>query len=91
MLKKTMSAGPKVTEFAVGEPTVTDVTYRVDPTVCEAYGMCIDVAGDIFDGDDWGYARSVKNGKLTPAERARAEEAYRICPVKAIRRLSGNH
>lgn len=70
------------------DPPVETVSYRVDPTVCEAYGICFDVAGDIFDGDDWGYAKAVRTKGLTAAERARAEEAFRLCPVKAIRRLT---
>ena len=70
------------------DPPVETVSYRVDPTVCEAYGICFDVAGDIFDSDDWGYAKAVRTRELTAAERARAEEAFRLCPVKAIRRLT---
>lgn len=76
------------TEGISVEPTGFEVSYRVDPTVCEAYGVCLEVAEDIFDADDWGYAQTTKTGLLSPSERARAEKAYQECPVKAIRRLN---
>ncbi|NMI01871.1 ferredoxin [Pseudonocardia acidicola] len=59
---------------------------RVDPTKCQAYGTCAEVAPDLFQLDPWGYAQA-RRRDLTDGEAASAEAAIKICPVKAIRLL----
>lgn len=90
MLNKTMAVVDEDNNSALDQEGGAEVTYRVDPTVCEAYGICTEVAGDIFDTDEWGYAQIAKIGQLTASERACAEKAFLECPVKAIKRLHSN-
>lgn len=56
----------------------------VDATRCEAYGLCVEVAPDLFELDDFGYASPRGTGEV-PADRIEAaKEAVAICPIRAI-------
>ena len=60
----------------------------VDGTKCQGYGLCAEIAPDLFDLDDFGYAAATGDGplhdpQLEPARRAAAE-----CPAAAVRLLS---
>ncbi|MEJ3654401.1 ferredoxin [Actinomycetes bacterium KLBMP 9759] len=59
----------------------------VDGTRCAAYALCYDLAPDVFDLDDFGYA--VATEEDVPADRVQVtEEAIEACPAQAIRRLA---
>jgi ferredoxin len=56
----------------------------VDPTKCDAYGLCVETAPDLFELDDFGYA-SVAGGGDVPEDRAEAARAaVQGCPAGAI-------
>lgn len=56
----------------------------VDATRCEAYGLCVAVAEDLFDLDDFGYASASGDGEVSPDRVEAAREAVASCPVRAI-------
>lgn len=60
---------------------------QVDSTKCDAYGLCADVAPQVFELDDFGYAAVRGDGVVQDEAKAPAEEAIRACPVQAIRLL----
>jgi ferredoxin len=60
------------------------VRARVDPTKCQGYAICAELAPGRFTLDDWGYAQAVA-ADVPDAEADAVEEAVRECPVKAIR------
>jgi len=56
----------------------------VDPTKCDAYGLCVETAPDLFELDDFGYASAASDGRV-PEERAEAARAaVKACPAGAI-------
>lgn len=56
----------------------------IDPVACDAYGYCAELLPELVGLDEWGYP--VVDGEPLPAELvARAEEAARHCPRRAIR------
>ena len=56
----------------------------IDPVACDAYGYCAELLPELVGLDEWGYP--VVDGEPIPAELvARAEEAVRHCPRRAIR------
>jgi ferredoxin len=61
---------------------------RVDPTKCQGYGTCAEVAQTLFVLDEWGYAQSIARDLRGSAEESAAEAAIEACPVRAVRRLS---
>jgi ferredoxin len=57
------------------------VKLTVDPTKCDAYGLCASAAPDLFELDDFGYA----SGGEVPEDRVEAaRDAVRTCPAGAI-------
>lgn len=60
---------------------------QVDSTKCDAYGLCVDSAPQVFELDDFGYAVARSGGVVAEEDRAAAEEAIKACPVQAIRVL----
>jgi len=56
----------------------------LDPTVCDAHGLCAELAPELITLDDWGYpivdGRPVEGELLEHARRAVA-----ACPVMALR------
>ncbi|MCW2950988.1 MAG: ferredoxin reductase [Conexibacter sp.] len=57
---------------------------KVDPTKCEGFGICAELAPQVFELDEWGYA-AVLGGRDVPAA---LEDAVRraagACSVAAI-------
>lgn len=51
---------------------------------CEANGMCVDIAPDVFELDDDDQL-TVHEEQVVPARRAQLEQAARMCPRAAIR------
>ncbi|MFI6907032.1 ferredoxin [Nonomuraea sp. NPDC050394] len=59
---------------------------NVDGTKCAAYALCVEIAPQVFDLDDFGYAVATRED--VPAElEAATGEAIEACPAQAIRRL----
>jgi ferredoxin len=56
----------------------------VDLELCQGHAQCEDVAPDIFEVDDNGFARVLSDSPGESARR-RVEEAVRRCPADAIR------
>ncbi|MDT2006146.1 ferredoxin [Rhodococcus opacus] len=65
--------------------TKTDAEVEIDRDVCQAYGVCAQIAPEVYELDDDGYVMLVGNGTVTPALLGRAREAADACPVRAIR------
>jgi len=57
---------------------------HVDPTACQAYGLCTETAPDLVDLDEWGYA-SARDGDVPPAAVDAARAAVAGCPNLALR------
>jgi ferredoxin len=56
----------------------------VDPTKCEGFGICAELAPQVFELDEWGYA-AVTGGGEVPAElEAVVRRAAGACSVRAI-------
>ena len=60
---------------------------QVDSTKCDAYGICVENAPEVFEIDDFGYASARGDGVVPEAARSAVEEAIAACPVAAIRIL----
>lgn len=58
---------------------------QVDSTKCDAYGLCVDSAPQVFELDDFGYATARNGGVVPEGQEAAAEAAIKACPVQAIR------
>lgn len=65
------------------------VQVDVDSSACEATGLCVDVAPELFRYGGEGFAEAVH--AIVPSDLAdRAAEAADLCPTRAIRlRLRG--
>ncbi|MCW2759720.1 MAG: hypothetical protein JWO46_3466 [Nocardioidaceae bacterium] len=59
---------------------------RVDPVKCQGYAVCGEVAPRHFSFDDWGFAQATPVD-IDDQSIDAVEEAVRICPVGAIRRV----
>lgn len=57
---------------------------RVDPTSCQAYGLCQEKAPDLIELDEWGYA-SVARPDVPAGSEDAARAAVEICPNLAVR------
>jgi ferredoxin len=56
---------------------------RVDSAKCDGYGRCVEIAPDLFELDEWGYA-SALDGEVPPDQEDLAAQAARECPVAAV-------
>jgi ferredoxin len=56
----------------------------VDGARCRGHGRCREIAGELFDADDQGYARAASGGRVPPGLEARARRAAANCPESAI-------
>ncbi|WP_426243606.1 ferredoxin [Nocardioides sp. LHG3406-4] len=57
----------------------------VDSTKCEAYGTCAEIAPEVFELDDFGYAAALADGVVPAEHEDVARKALEACPVRAIR------
>lgn len=57
---------------------------RVDPTKCQGYGRCVEIASELFELDEWGYASARLEGDVPSTLVDAAREAVRECPAQAI-------
>lgn len=59
---------------------------RVNPTKCQGYGVCIELAPDNFVRDDWGLVQAAQ-GDIDPDDLPAVFGAVTQCPISAIRWL----
>jgi len=61
---------------------------RLDPTVCDAHGFCVEILPELFTLDEWGYPL-LNTGTLVTAVPKdlvnAAKKAVAACPVAALR------
>ncbi len=60
------------------------IRVRVDGDKCQGHNRCMQVAAELFDVDDYGYAHELNDGALTPELEEKARLAIRNCPERAI-------
>ena len=60
---------------------------RVDPTACQAYGLCHEQAPSLIDLDEWGYAQ-IKPADVTESTVDTARAAVASCPNAALKLAS---
>lgn len=58
---------------------------RVDGDKCQGHNRCLQVAAELFDVDDLGYAHELNDGVLSPELEEKARLAVKNCPERAIR------
>ena len=56
----------------------------VDQDICAGYGTCVEVAPDLFELDDWGYATVADGGEVPDDQQELARDAAMQCPMNAI-------
>ena len=56
----------------------------VDPTKCDAYGLCAEAAPDLFELDDFGYASVTLDGDVPEGRLEEARGLVGVCPAGAI-------
>ncbi len=56
----------------------------VNTDLCQGYGTCADLAPEVFQLDEWGYAVVQIDGELPPELEERARRAVLECPMNAI-------
>ena len=56
---------------------------RADVTRCRGYGNCVIAARDVFEIDDNGTV-AVLRAEVDESERAKVQEAVRVCPFSAL-------
>jgi ferredoxin len=71
----------------IQEDGVSDALVTVAADVCQAYGVCVQIAPQVFQLDEFGYSHPVDGADeliRDPALRQAAEDAAESCPVQAI-------
>lgn len=57
---------------------------QIDSTLCQGHNRCLDLAPDLFEDDELGYAHIVGDGEVPPGMERAAELAESNCPEMAI-------
>jgi ferredoxin len=57
---------------------------HVDPSACQAYGLCHEKAPALIELDEWGYA-AVTTADVPGDQDGVAREAVAVCPNLALR------
>ncbi|ODU04427.1 MAG: hypothetical protein ABS81_10270 [Pseudonocardia sp. SCN 72-86] len=57
---------------------------EVDLDICQAYGICAQLAPAVFELDDDGYASVSHDGEVAEGEMPVTADAVEACPVRAI-------
>lgn len=58
---------------------------HVDPEKCQGHNRCYALAPELFEVDEFGFARARRDGMVPPELEAKALLAVRNCPEYAIR------
>jgi ferredoxin len=56
---------------------------KLDSEMCQGHGRCYDVAPELFEPDDVGYAKVIR-ADVPPELVEHARQAERSCPERAI-------
>ncbi len=56
---------------------------KADLAACQGYANCVVAADDVFDLDDSGVVVLLR-AEMPESDRARMQEAVRVCPVSAL-------
>jgi ferredoxin len=56
----------------------------VNQDICAGYGTCVEIAPELFEFDEWGYAIATGDGEVVDAEQELARDAALQCPMNAI-------
>ncbi|MFE2089158.1 ferredoxin [Streptomyces sp. NPDC059460] len=57
---------------------------HVEASKCDGYGLCHEVAPQLFELDEWGYASAVGYGVVPAGQEEIAGQAERSCPNLAV-------
>lgn len=70
--------------------SATGLRLHIDWTACDGRGLCMELAPELLDRDDWGFPIALApRGADVPAEQlATAQEAVAACPKRALKLLS---
>jgi len=60
------------------------VKVSVAQDLCVAHGRCYDVAPELFEDDEDGYALVKGDGSVLPGQAEAARLAVRLCPERAV-------
>jgi ferredoxin len=63
------------------------VKVHIDATKCDGYGTCAEIAPNLFNLDEWGFAYVAVEDELDGEAAVRAREAIIGCPRDAISEL----
>ncbi|MBI3373223.1 MAG: ferredoxin [Betaproteobacteria bacterium] len=58
---------------------------RVEAERCQGHNRCCSIAPELFEIDDYGYARASGDGSVPPALEEKARLAMKNCPEHAVR------
>ena len=56
----------------------------VNQDICAGYGTCVEIAPDLFEFDEWGYAIVNDDGQVPDGRQEPARDAALQCPMNAI-------
>ena len=62
---------------------------RIDPTKCRGYGICLEIAPQQFDSDDWGLVQAHQT-PVPETDHQAAQRSINACPYNAIQWVNGN-
>lgn len=62
----------------------------VDATKCQAFGTCYQVAPNLFELDEWGFAKETSGGRFSSDQAELARKSIDECPADAIRLVDPN-
>ena len=57
---------------------------KVDTEKCQGHNRCYSLAPELFDVDDYGYAKEIDDGTVPPELEDKAKLAAANCPELAI-------
>ena len=56
----------------------------VNQDICAGYGTCVEIAPDLLELDEWGYAITIGDGDVPEGLQEVARDAALQCPMNAI-------
>jgi len=64
--------------------TGTRLTVRIDRDRCQGHNRCFSLAPELFEVDDYGYAREIGDGSVPSGLEEKARLAVANCPEHAV-------